>query len=47
MTSEPITDMNPPSEPPAAQLIERLAEPPCPAEVETRDTDPIPQRPSL
>lgn len=36
-----------PARPPVADLIRRLAALPCPATVETRDEEPLPERPGL
>ena len=36
-----------PSRPSVKDLVARLAELPCPADVEIRDVDPIPERPGL
>lgn len=36
-----------PAKPPVAELVRRLAEMPRPSEVETRDVEPLPERPGL
>lgn len=36
-----------PKQPPISALIRRLAELPCPGEIETRDEEDLPERPGL